>query len=94
MSLTKDEVKHIAELARIGVDEEELEKFSTDLSAVLDWISKLEEADVSAVSPMARVAGSINVAREDRMRESDSREEIIRLFPEERNGYDKVKSVL
>lgn len=92
--ISTDEVKHIAGLARIGVTEKELEKFSHDLSAVLDWIAQLEEADIANTIPTARISGSINVSREDVVYDFAEKEKIVELFPEKKNGYDKVKSVL
>lgn len=92
--LSKDEVKHIAELARIGVNEKEVEKLTTDLSAVLDWMKELETADVAGVSPTARVNETENISREDWVHVFESREKIVELFPEKKNGYDKVRSVL
>jgi aspartyl-tRNA(Asn)/glutamyl-tRNA(Gln) amidotransferase subunit C len=92
--ISKDEVKHIAALARIGLSEEEMEKYSHDLSAVLKWIDQLKEADVKNVKPMAHITGMNNISREDENREFGNKEGIIKLFPEKKNGYDKVKSVL
>jgi aspartyl-tRNA(Asn)/glutamyl-tRNA(Gln) amidotransferase subunit C len=92
--INKDEVKHIAGLARIGITEKEVEKFSADLSAVLDWIKQLEKVDTSKVVPTSRVHGSINVAREDKVYAFSEKEKIIELFHEKKNGYDKVRSVL
>lgn len=92
--LSKDEVKHIASLARIGISDEEVEKFSHDLSSILDWIAQLEEVDVSGVLPTAHITGMDNINREDRVEDFLDKEKIIKLFPESKNGYDKVKSVL
>jgi len=92
--ISKDEVKHIASLARIGLDEKEVEKFSHDLSAVLDWIDQLKEVDVEGVEPTAHITGMDNISREDKNREFGNKEGIIKLFPEEKNGYNRVKSVL
>jgi aspartyl-tRNA(Asn)/glutamyl-tRNA(Gln) amidotransferase subunit C len=92
--LTKDEVKHIAGLARIGVTEKDIEKFSKDLSVILDWMKQLEEIDIEGIQPTAHVSGVKNIAREDRIQEFFDTEKIIKLFPEEKDGYDKVKSVL
>jgi aspartyl-tRNA(Asn)/glutamyl-tRNA(Gln) amidotransferase subunit C len=92
--ISKDEVKHIASLARIGLDEKEIEKFSHDLSSILDWIKQLEEVDVSGVLPTAHITGMNNNSREDRVEDFLDTEEIVKLFPEGKNGYDKVKSVL
>jgi len=92
--ISKKEVKHIAALARIGVTEEEVDKFSTDLSVVLDWIDQLKEVDVTAVEPMAHVTGLLDVTREDRVEIFSETEKIIESFPEKKERYAKVKSVL
>jgi len=92
--ITKEEVQHIAGLARVGVDEKDLEKFATDLSAVLDWIEELKEVDVAGVEPTAHITGMENRLREDAMIGFENKEAIIGLFPESKNGYGKVKSVL
>jgi aspartyl-tRNA(Asn)/glutamyl-tRNA(Gln) amidotransferase subunit C len=92
--ISKDEVKHIAALARIGVSEKEIDKFSKDLSAVLDWVKQLQEVDVTGVEPMAHTTGTENVMREDKARDFGNKEGIIGLFPEKKDGYGKVKSIL
>jgi aspartyl-tRNA(Asn)/glutamyl-tRNA(Gln) amidotransferase subunit C len=92
--LSKDEVKHIATLARIGITEKEMDKFSDDLSSILDWIKQLEEVDTAGVFPTEHITGMNDVAREDRVSAFAEREKIVELFPESKNGYDKVKSVL
>ncbi|MDO8240725.1 MAG: Asp-tRNA(Asn)/Glu-tRNA(Gln) amidotransferase subunit GatC [Candidatus Moranbacteria bacterium] len=92
--LSKEEVQHIAGLARIGVDEKDLEKFATDLSAVLDWIEELKEVDVSGVEPTAHITGMQNRLREDKMSEFENKAEIINLFPDKKDNFGKVKSIL
>jgi len=92
--ISRDETKHIAGLARIGVSEKDIDKFSQDLSVILDWIKQLEEVNVEDVEPTAHISGVMNILREDNVKEFLNRDEIIKLFPEEKDGYDKVKSVL
>lgn len=92
--IKKEEVKHIAELARIGLSEEELEKYSQDLSGILDWMKQLEELDTENVEPTKHIVGIKNISREDKERKFENREKIVKLFPEEKNGYNKVKAVL
>lgn len=92
--LSKDEVKHIAGLARIGLDEKELEKYSKDLSSILDWIEQLKEVDIEGVEPTAHITGMENVARDDKASDFENKKAIVKLFPEEKDGYDKVKSIL
>ncbi len=92
--ISQEETKHIAELARIGMSDDELERFSQDLSSVLDWIKKMEEADVTEVLPTAHIAGVKNIKREDREADFSDKEKLIELFPDKKDRYDKVKSVM
>ncbi len=94
--LTKDEVKKIAGLARIGLDDKEVEKYQKDLSAVLDYFKKLEELDTSRTEPIGHITGVDNVTREDKKEdpEKSGREKILKNAPEIKNGHIKVKSVL
>jgi aspartyl-tRNA(Asn)/glutamyl-tRNA(Gln) amidotransferase subunit C len=92
--ISEKEVKHVASLARIGLTEKDVEKFSRDLSSVLDWIDQLKEVDVKNIEPIAHVTGIKNIMREDKVGEFGNVGGIKNMFPEEKNGYDKVKSVL
>ena len=92
--LNKDEVRHIAALARIGLSEEEIGRFSKDLSAVLDWVEQLKEVDVKNIEPTAHITGMVDVMREDKTADFAGKNKIIELFPDKKDGYDKVKSVL
>lgn len=92
--LSKKEVEHIAGLARIGLDEKEIEKYAKDLSSILDWIEQLKEVDIEGVEPMAHITGIENVTRNDKVADFENKKAIIRLFPEEKDNYDKVKSIL
>lgn len=92
--ITKNEVQHIAGLARIGLDEKEVERYARDLSSILDWVKQLKVIDVSGIEPAAHITGLENVMREDKTSEFSNKSGIIKLFPEEKEGFNKVKSVL
>jgi len=92
--ITKKEVKHIAGLARIGMEEKEITKFTKDLSAVLDWVDELKKVNIKNVKPTAHITGMENIAREDKTGEFMDKKGIIDLFPEKKDNFDKVKSVL
>ena len=64
--ISKEEVKHIAKLARLGLSEKETEKFQKELSSILDYIEKLKEVDVSGVPEMTHAVETKNVFREIR----------------------------
>lgn len=93
--LSTDEVKHIALLARIGLKEEEVEKYQKDLSAVLDFFQELSAADTENVEPIGHITGRIGDAREDRMEEFGNlgTDAIKKNFPDGKDGFLKVKSV-
>ncbi len=92
--ISREETQHIAGLARVGATEKEIDKFSHDLSTILDWMKQLEEVNLDNVEPTAHISGVKNILREDKIREFLNKDGIIKLFPEEKDGYDKVKSVL
>jgi len=94
--LSKDEVKHIAELARIGLKKDEIEKYRKDLSAVLDYFKKLEELDTKNVEPVGHITETLNIKRGDEQKDFENlgKKRIIENIPETKDGYLKVKSVL
>jgi len=100
--LSKEEVKHIAKLARLGLSEGEIEKFQKELSSILDYIEKLKEVDVAKVKPTSHSREMENVMRKDHTQISEkferaSKEKISKrlldLAPETKNGYLKTKSI-
>ncbi len=94
--ISEEEVKHIAELARIELSEEEKKRFSAELSDVLEYIQQLEEVDTDGVEPVSQVTGMVNIMREDVVENcsEDVRRKIIENFPEEKEGYIKVRQVM
>lgn len=96
MAITRKEIEHIAQLARIKLTESELEKFTKDLSAVLNWVGKLNELDTRKVEPMAHVEGIKNRIRPDKIEEfgKEGIENIKNNFPEKSGDFAKVKKIL
>ena len=96
MSLTLDEVRHIAELARLRLSDEELHKYREQLSAILDYAARLGEVDTSTIEPTATVLPLRTVLRPDRVRPSLPREALLENAPEadEAAGMFKVPPVL
>jgi len=101
--ISKEEVKHIAKLARLGLNEKEVEKFRKELSSILDYIDKLKEVDISKVEPTSHSVLVENVMRSDEFQIANfqlpgTREvgakKLMELAPDKKNGYLKVKSIL
>jgi aspartyl-tRNA(Asn)/glutamyl-tRNA(Gln) amidotransferase subunit C len=93
--LNKDQVQKIANLARIEITDAEAEKYSKELSDILGFVEKLNEADTDVVEPIAHITGAKNVIREDKIVEysDETKENIIKNFPEKKDRFDKVKAV-
>ena len=93
--LSKEETEHIAKLARLGLSEEEIAKYQKDLSAILDYIDKLKEADIEGVETFTHSIDLDNVLRLD-VKTERAKEELAKLhsqMPQTKDGYLKVKSI-
>lgn len=69
--VSEEEVKHIAELARIELTSEEVNKFTKEISDILGYIEQLKEVDTEGVEPISQVTGKVNVFREDVAEDTD-----------------------
>ena len=74
MSISKDEVKHIANLSKLNLTDEELEKYTNELSDIVDMANQLSSIDVEGVKPTAHILNIQNVFREDIQQPSYDRE--------------------
>ena len=92
--LTTTEVQNIAKLARLELGEQEVEKFTTQLSSILDYVGQLQEVDTDKVEPTAQVTGLKNVTREDVVDQLEIQEKLIDCAPEKDGRLVKVKNVL
>lgn len=96
MDLNKQQIEHIAKLARLELTSDELDKYGSQLSAVLNYIDQLNEVNTDDVEPTAQVTGLINALRDDDALDWDSGEKQAALqeSPELENGQYKVRRVL
>lgn len=94
MSLSDAEVQHVANLARLGLSDEEVTQLRDDLSSILGHIAVLQQIDTSAIPPTAQVNSLTNVMRDDEVRPSLSQESVLANAPQQRDGFFEVKAVL
>ena len=95
--ISKEDIEHLKDLARVEFGEAETEKIAHDMSGILSYIDKLKEADVSNVSEMTRSVDIKNAMRVDESLRADpgsTAESIIESFPEGENNYLRVKAIL
>lgn len=91
--LTKDTVKHVAKLASLPLSPEEEEKYSQQLSKILEYIDQLNEVDTSKIEPTFNVSGQKNVLREDKTETSLSQEAVLLNAPKKERGFFITKGV-
>jgi aspartyl-tRNA(Asn)/glutamyl-tRNA(Gln) amidotransferase subunit C len=90
--LSKKQVEHIAYLARLKLTEKEKEKFSKELSQILNFVKKLNEVDTEKVEPF--VFEKIkNVLREDKIKKYEEFKKLIDQAPEKEGNFIKIKKV-
>ena len=94
MTLTLDEVEHIAELARLRLTPEEKERYREQLSAILDYAARLQELDTSGIPPTASVLPPRSVLRPDQTNPGLTLEELLRNAPETEADQFRVPPVL
>ena len=90
----KIDVAHVAKLANLPLSKEEEKKFESQLSSVLEYVSKLNEIDTKSIEPTSQVTGLENVTREDQPSPSLSQEEALSNTKSKHNGLFKVKAIL
>lgn len=95
MNLTKEQILHIAKLARLKLTEEEIDKFALQISGVLEYVEILNELDTSKVEPTHQVTGLSNISRADEIARWVTNSELLACseLPIAKNQI-KVKKVL
>ena len=92
--MTRDEIRYIASLARIHLEEKELEHLTKNLDDILHYIAKLQKLDVSQVPATTHVLPLNNVFRPDVVKPSLSQEEALSFAPAKHKGSFKVPQVI
>jgi len=93
--ITEEDVRHIAKLSRIDLNDRELKDFQVELSSILDYFNKLKKINTSSVQERGFSANPNNVTRKDKaiVIEGDHKK-IIALVPRERDNFVQVKNIL
>jgi len=92
--ISKDQVKHVAHLARLAVTDEEAEMLTEQLDKIIGFAEELNELDTDNVEPTTHVLELKNVLREDEVRNSVSVDEAMRNAPAQKDGQFKVPNIL
>ena len=90
MAISRDEVLHVARLARLALTDEEVERLGAQLNAILEAVGKVAELDLEGVEPTAHPLALVNAWAEDEPHESLPVEEALANAPEREEGFFKV----
>ncbi len=94
MKITKQEVDHVAKLARLELSQEEQEKFTEQLSNILTYVEKMNQLDTAGVAPTSHVLDISNVMRDDVPAESLPQEKALANAPDKAAGHYKVPKII
>ena len=94
MSLKTDDVLAIAQLARLHIGADEIERYATELSSILDLVEQMNQVDSSAVEPLANPLDAIQRLRDDEVTETDQRDKFQQIAPDVADGFYRVPRVI
>lgn len=94
MSVSLEDVRHLAELSQIRLDKTELTSLASDIDRIVGYIDQLDELDTAGVEPTFQLTGLENVWRTDEVKPQLERRELLQLAPDSEDGQVKVPKVL
>jgi aspartyl-tRNA(Asn)/glutamyl-tRNA(Gln) amidotransferase subunit C len=92
--LDRKQVLHIAELAKVALTEQEVERLAEQLSEILDYFEILDRLDTSAIPPTAQPLPLCNVTRPDEVEPSMTPDEVLANAPQREDGHFRVEPIL
>lgn len=94
MNIDRAMLDKIAHLSRLDFDEKDAEKMMRDMTAIVDWVEKLNEVDTHGVEPLTTMSHEVNALREDEVKDHLPRERALLNAPEKDSEYFRVPKVL
>ncbi len=94
MTLKIDDVRNIAHLARLHIDDESVERYATDMSSILELVEQMNQVDTSGVKPLANPLDATQRLRVDEVTEIDQRDKFQQIAPDVADGMYRVPKVI
>jgi aspartyl-tRNA(Asn)/glutamyl-tRNA(Gln) amidotransferase subunit C len=94
MSVSHEQARHIAKLARIAMSDAELERLVPELNAIIGWVEQLAEVDTDGVEPLTAVIEQKLRLRADAVTDGNIREDVLANAPEAQHGFFAVPKVI
>ena len=91
--ISKNEVRHIASLAHLKINDQEIDSYKKDLNSILEYVSRLNELDTEKIQPLRGIQTRENVWQEDEPVKSSNTESILKNAPEREEKYFKVPKI-
>jgi aspartyl-tRNA(Asn)/glutamyl-tRNA(Gln) amidotransferase subunit C len=92
--ITADDVRKVAQLARLALPEERIATYTVQLERILDYVAHLEQVDTEGVPPTTRAVEVVNVTRPDNVEPTLVREELLELAPQREGDFFRVPRIL
>ncbi len=92
--ISKEEVKHVANLARLAITDDETEKLQKQLDSIITFAEQLNELDTENIEPTTHVLHMKNVLREDKASKGLPREEVLKNAPDQQDGQIRVPGIM
>ena len=94
MSVSTEQVRHIAKLARVAMSDEEIERLAPELNNILGWVELLGEVNTDGVEPLTAVIDQKLRLRDDVVNEGNIRDDVLANAPEAQHGFFAVPKVI
>lgn len=92
--INEQQVKHVASLAKLQFDDQQLGKFTSQLESIIDMFETIDPVDTTGVEPMTSATDQVNAMREDVAVNSHQREALLNNAPDTEDGYIKVPAII
>ena len=92
--ITPDDVRKVAKLARLDLEEAKITTYANQLERILDYVSHLESIDTEGVLPTTRAVEVVNVTRADEVEATEVREDLLNLAPQREGDFFRVPRIL
>ncbi len=92
--ITSEDVRKVAELARLDLPNNQVEIYTSQLEKILDYVAQLEQIDTVGVPPTTRAVEVLNVVREDVVNQNSVREDLLELAPQREGDFFRVPKIL
>ncbi len=94
MTIDRQEVKKVANLARLNISEAEEQAFTTQLNSILEYFDQLSELDTTDVAPTTRAIETSNITRADKLTPFPDKEELLKAAPEQQGDFFRVPKII